>query len=167
MAQKVFIGSNNMATFVCPQCEKSRTVDVSRYQNLERASKVKIRCSCGHTYSVELDKRKHYRKETQLTGMYIHIVSSLGDNFSEEVGKGIITVLDLSRTGLRFKLNVPPSFGPGDKLMLEFRLDDAKRTLVRKEVVIRNIRELVAGAEFTHHDPSDPSEKAIGFYLMR
>lgn len=166
MAQKVFITNNNLATFICPQCEKTRTVDVSKYKNLAQAAKVKVKCSCGHAYSVELDKRKHYRRETSLTGVYIHIVSSLGTDFSEEVGKGIMTVQDLSRSGLRFKLNVAPTFAVGDKLLLEFRLDDKKRSLIKKEVSIRSIKGLIIGTEFTHLDPSDSSDRAIGFYLL-
>ena len=72
---------------------------------------------------------------------------------------GNMTVTDISRTGLRIKLNFPKDFVPGDKLTLEFTLDDKERSFVNKEVVVRNAKGLSVGAEFfitEHYDKLGP-----------
>jgi hypothetical protein len=51
-------------------------------------------------------------------------------------------------------------------LEVEFKLDDNKRSPIRKEVVIRKIVGYDLGTEFTSVDAGNASDKAIGFYLM-
>jgi hypothetical protein len=167
MLEKVFVNENNIAVFICPECKKSRNVDVSKYKNLCKASKIKCNCPCGHSYNAILEKRKHYRKQTNLPGIYVNIVSSIGTNFLEEVGRGTLRVTDISRTGIQFTLNIQHDFSINDKILVEFRLDDKQKTLIKKEVIIKNINGLKIGAEFLSIDPSDPSDKAIGFYLLK
>jgi hypothetical protein len=48
-------------------------------------------------------------------------------------------------------------------MQLEFHLDDAHRTLIKKTVIIKNQRDLFIGAEFA---PFDTVDKALGFYLF-
>ncbi len=57
-ALKVFITREGRATFVCPECERSRTVDVSRNAKLARASRVRVKCPCGYHYPVILERRR-------------------------------------------------------------------------------------------------------------
>jgi len=63
--KKAFISSDNTITFECPKCNKPRTVDVSNYKNLEKAERVKIKCTCGNTYYALIEKRKQFRKKIQ------------------------------------------------------------------------------------------------------
>jgi hypothetical protein len=77
-----------------------------------------------------------------------------------------MAVLDLSRIGVRLRLRQERYLHIGDRLMLQFRLDDANRSTVRREGVVRRINGADLGAEFTPADPNDPSSKAIGFYLF-
>jgi hypothetical protein len=77
---------------------------------------------------------------------------------------GLAKVVDLSTTGLKLKLNVPRTFPVGAKLLVEFRLDDRKRTPMEKRVIVRNVSGLYVGASFHPNEPDDP---ALGFYLMR
>jgi hypothetical protein len=65
---------------------------------------------------------------------------------------------------LKLKLTVPRTFPVGAKLLVEFRLDDRKRTLMEKRVIVRNVSGLFVGASFHPNEPDDP---ALGFYLMR
>lgn len=167
MLEKVFVNENNIAVFICPECKKSRNVDVSKYKNLDKASKIKCSCPCGHSYNAILEKRKHYRKKTNFPGIYVNIISSIGANFLEEVGRGTLKVTDISRTGIQFTLNIQHDFSLHDKILVEFRLDDKQKTLIKKKVIIKNINGLEIGAEFFSIDPSDPSDKAIGFYLLK
>ncbi len=41
MEEKVYITDTNMATFICPQCKKTLTVNVSKYAQIEQTVKVK------------------------------------------------------------------------------------------------------------------------------
>ena len=157
MMEKVYITSRQMATFVCPKCQKSKTVDVSQYANLDKIIKVNVKCPCGYGYTSILEKRKKYRKETNLHGSYARIVDG------KEVGSGLITVKDLSTTGMKLQINGNHGCAEGDVLKVEFHLDDAQRSLIRKKVIIRNVGGKEIGTEFA---PTEAVDKALGFYLF-
>jgi transcription elongation factor Elf1 len=157
MTQKIYITSKQMATFSCPQCNRSKTVDVSKYAALDKVVKVNIKCPCGHSYKAILEKRRHYRKETNLPGTYVHFIDGQPRN------RGLMTVRDLSTAGMKLRLNVKQSFAIGDQLRVEFHLDDAHRTLIRKTVIIRNQRDQFIGVELA---PFETVDKALGFYLF-
>jgi transcription elongation factor Elf1 len=157
MTQKIYITSKQMATFSCPQCNRSKTVDVSKYAALDKVVKVNIKCPCGHSYKAILEKRRHYRKETNLPGTYVHFIDG------QPRDRGLMTVKDLSTAGMKLRLNVKQSFAIGDQLRVEFHLDDAHRTLIRKTVIIRNQRDQFIGVELA---PFETVDKALGFYLF-
>jgi len=157
MTQKIYITSKQMATFSCPQCNRSKTVDVSKYAALDKVVKVNIKCPCGHSYKAILEKRRHYRKETNLPGTYVHFIDG------QPRDRGLLTVKDLSTAGMKLRLNVKQSFAVGDQLRVEFHLDDAHRTLIRKTVIIRNQRDQFIGVELA---PFETVDKALGFYLF-
>lgn len=157
MTQKVFITGENMATFVCPKCEKTRTVDISRYQGLDQAARVKAKCACGHSYSVILERRRQYRKEVNFSGAYTR--KKTGE-------KGTMVVKDISRTGLKIKLNLNRDIEIGEKLVTEFSLDDRQRTQIEKEAIVRKRYRDTLGVEFTSVDPSNAYDKALGFYMF-
>jgi hypothetical protein len=48
-------------------------------------------------------------------------------------------------------------------MQVEFHLDDAQRTLIKKTVIIRNQREQFIGVELA---PFEAVDKALGFYLF-
>ena len=77
-----------------------------------------------------------------------------------------MTVIDLSRTGLKLRLQDDRHLKPGDRLLVAFQLDDLKGSEIRKEVVVRKVDGREIGLEFASQDPSDPNMKAIGFYLF-
>ena len=134
MVQKVFISNNNTATFVCPQCGNVSTVNVAKYAALDKRVTVKGKCICGHHFSVSLEKRRQYRKETNLPGNYYRRLSD-GD-----LDKGIMRVVDISYKGLKLKLNVERPFAIGEMLRVEFHLDDNRRTFIEKQVIVRNVK---------------------------
>jgi transcription elongation factor Elf1 len=164
MVETVFVSDNN-AVFVCPECSKTRSVDISRYKNLNMSSVIKCTCFCGHSYHIKLAKRKAARRKASIIGMYTHIVSNVGDNFCEEIGKGVVTIVDISHSGLLLKFNAKPRFEGGDRIMIEFDLDDSNKTRIKKELIIRNIKDKKVGAEFSSVDPNNANDKAIGDYL--
>lgn len=157
MNQKVYITSKQMATISCPKCNRSKTVDVSKYANIDKIVKINVKCPCGHAYKAILEKRKKYRKETDLAGTFIHFIDG------KPKTRGLMTVKDLSTSGLKLQLNVKQNFAIGDHMQVEFHLNDAHRTLIKKTVIIRNQREQFIGAEFA---PFESIDKALGFYLF-
>lgn len=157
MDQNVFISRNNTATFRCPQCGKTKTSDVSQYANIDKKITVTCTCVCGHQFRCRLEKRKQYRKGANLPGRF----TLMGQTGPDDTG--VVTVVDLSTTGLKLKMNAPRDFPIGATLLVEFRLDDRKRTPMQKRVIVRNVNGLNVGAAFHPNEPEDP---ALGFYLM-
>lgn len=151
--KKVFVGQNNIATFQCPKCNKSKTADVSRYMNIDVAVRFKPKCPCGYSYTVLLERRKHVRNNLNLPGRY---------SFSKGNERGSALIVDLSQSGLRIKLNFKIDIQVGDKLTVEFNLDDAEESNIRKEMVVRSINDLHLGTEFVSKDHYDK----LGSYLL-
>jgi predicted RNA-binding Zn-ribbon protein involved in translation (DUF1610 family) len=157
MPQKVFITSNNTATFVCPKCGNTSVVNVTKYASTDKRVTVNCRCICGHDFKVSLEKRRQYRKSTDLPGEYSYRRPD-GDT-----DKGVMRVVDISSNGLKLKLNVERRFNGGEKLRVEFHLDDRRRTYIEKEVIVRNVKKNLVGTSFAPTEGDDP---ALGFYLM-
>lgn len=155
--QKVFISNNNTATFVCPQCGNVTTTDVSKYASIDQKVTVKCRCNCGNYFKVSLEKRRQYRKSTDLPGVYYHRMEN-GD-----IGKGNMRVVDISSNGFKLKLSVPQNFAIGETLQVQFHLDDSRRTRIEKEVIVRNVKTNLVGTSFAPTEGDDPH---LGFYLM-
>ena len=161
MTTKAYINNDQTATFVCPECKKPRITDVSKYVARNAQTKLKVTCSCGHQYVAFLEKRRKFRKQTNLEGVYKYTVKTPDNKTFEGAGK--MTVTDLSFTGLRIKIPAPPVFAVGDKLNVEFKLNDANQSLVRKEVIVQNINGRSVGLEFIFNQCYDPS---LGFFLL-
>lgn len=157
MVEKVFITSNNTATFVCPECGNVRTTNVEKFSQINKRVTVDCRCSCGNTFTVSLEKRRQYRKSTDLPGAYFYKMKN-GDH-----DKGNMRVVDISTTGLKLKLHVERDFEVGETLRVEFYLDDKRRTFIDKRVIVRNVRHNLVGTSFAPNDGDDPN---LGFYLM-
>lgn len=157
MVEKVFITSNDSATFVCPQCGNVTTANVAKFAALDKKVNVNCRCSCGHHFTVSLEKRRQYRKSADLPGMYFSLTPN------GEIDKGIMRVVDVSSTGLKLKLNVEREFELGASLRVEFHLDDKRHTFIEKRVIVRNVYKNLVGTAFAPNEGDDPN---LGFYLM-
>jgi hypothetical protein len=157
MSEKVYITSKQMATFICPKCKKSKTVNVSKYASLDKIVKVKVTCPCGYGYTSILEKRKKYRKATNLPGSFVLLMDG------KQVSGGLMTVRDLSKSGLKIQINTQHKCQVGDVILVEFYLDDTQRTLIKKKVIARNIVGPNIGTEFA---PTEAVDKALGFYLF-
>ena len=156
MAETVYITDNKTAVFRCPECQRAKTLDVSAFGEFKPPLRFKLTCPCGHVASAVLEIRKRFRKETHLSGTYVHYVNG------QPQGKGTMTVKDLSTNGMKLVLTGSGTIAPGDQLKIEFRLDDAQRSLIQKKVVVRNVSDNSVGTEFAATDTLD---KALGFYL--
>jgi hypothetical protein len=157
MVQTVYISANNTATIQCPECGKVKTTDVSAYAGSEQRVIINCSCTCGNKFRCRLEKRKQYRKEIDLPGKFY----LLDDRGAEDTG--LLKVVDISKTGLKLKLNTPRDFPIGTSLLIEFSLDDRNRTLMKKRVTVRNVSGPHVGTSFL---PSELDDPALGFYLM-
>jgi hypothetical protein len=153
MKNSVFVNSENKAVFTCPKCTKAKTVDISNLVNEKKD--IKVKCSCGHVYSVVLERRKFYRKKTRLSGIFM-----LAQNRKEYS----MTVTNISRLGLEFKSSESEKLKVGDRVGVEFRLDDKSRSSIKKKGIIRRIEEMTIGIQFLDVDEYD---KILGFYLFK
>ena len=88
-----------MATFVCPKCHKSKTVNVSKYADLDKKVKVNVKCPCGYAYTSILEKRKKFRKETNLPGSYRRLING------KLMDSGLLIVKDLSSIGMKLQID--------------------------------------------------------------
>ena len=151
--QKVYVDTDNNATLLCPHCGTSKTVNVEKLKN--RGDPLRIRCTCRETFSVTFEFRKAHRKETNLVGHYCRLPASEDWH--------TMTVRNISSTGIGFETYNPHDLGKGDEVRVRFALDDAKRSEIERDVIVRVAKDKYIGGEF-----SDPGlyDKALGFYLM-
>jgi hypothetical protein len=151
MEQKILIDSLDTARFACPECNREKTMQLSQYNIKKYTTKVKCKCKCGYTYLVILEKKIGLIPDTQLLGIFI---SNSGIKCS---GKMIIK--RLNSKGILIRTNIEQRILPGLKLFLEFVLDDAKQSIVKKEVVVKAKKGKYLSAEFTseeHYDNLGP-----------
>lgn len=159
MTEKIFISKNNTAKLICPKCEASKTENVSEYLKVHEAVQLIHKCRCGFSSTVLLERRERHRKAVNLSGEYDFALST------GQTNKGSITVKDISRAGLKFQVDEDekPDFVVGSKLFLKFHLDDKQKTLLKKEVIVKNIRGSIIGVEFISVDLYD---RALGLYMF-
>ena len=156
MINTVHIATTKTATFICPECKKNKTVDVSDYIKLGKKIFVDAKCPCGNKFRAFLNKRTQFRKETNLMGTYSNISQSNQASVRE------MKVCDLSMTGMKLKLNTDKNLSIGDILSIEFFLDDIHRSFIKKTVIVQNTRPPYIGVEFKQ---GEDIGKALGFYL--
>lgn len=139
MVEKLFVNSDNIATFECPKCKKSWKKDLSQQIDRFINDRIKCTCPCGFSFPVTLDKRRHLRKITALTGSFVHERSKR---------RGIIHVKNISKSGVGFELTSEQFMHVGDRLGLKFNLDDPERSFQYKEVIVKKIDGKYVGVEF-------------------
>ena len=151
--ERVYINSENKATFICPVCKKTRNADVSKILSFKTAINIRCKCKCGHSFLTSIERRKFFRKDIVLKGTCF-----LGmDNLELDV---IIT--DISRSGLKIELKNPRVFQPDDEMLIEFNIDDSERSLISKKIIVRSVSGKKIGAEFKSPEHYDK----LGYYLM-
>jgi hypothetical protein len=154
---RVFINDRGEGTFICPACNNGVIRDLSQFAQAKTAIRLKCKCSCGNAYRVLLERRQHFRKPVNLVGMFI---------FSGSNGhptKGLIKVRDISQSGIQFSINSMPEFGVGDKLIIEFTLDDEERSQIRETGIVQWIQSNTVGLDFQATDHYGK----LGRYLFR
>ena len=153
--KKLYVNKDGMVTFVCPKCNEARKESAVQYK--DQTGTMKFECKCTNVCEVRLEFRQSFRKETFLDGIYFRI-SHPGD-----LRKMIVR--DLSLLGCRFETMKAHLLDQGEEIKLEFVLDDAKRSTIRKKAVVAHIDERNAGCKFT--DPPGSIDPELGYYLRK
>jgi len=149
MAEKILVNVENIAVFECPRCAATRTVDMSDKNHLGDTIKTRCTCKkCDNVFIVDvvMERRKYYRKETNLAGEFSSHDKSL---------KGLMKVHNVSLSGIRFKVNEPKELKEGQRLSVIFTLDDSHRSEIKKEVMVKKADGLFINAEFVAIDQYD------------
>lgn len=150
---KVFVSEHGLATITCPHCKITKQTPVGHYCG--KKHQIKAQCSCGESFLLQLEFRKNYRKPTKLEGTY-RIVS-------KGFGGGGATINDISRNGIGFTVTNPHNIEVGQKILLDFSLDNRKKTILSKEAIIRSVKNDQIGCEILGNQAF---EKDLGFYLQ-
>lgn len=154
MANKILIDSLDTATLRCPNCNRKKIMQLSQHNIQRPKTRIKCHCCCGHTFRAVLEQLGQTNKKMQLWGTYT----------SREDGRwsGRMTVKRLNSRGVTLMLNIDQKITPGYKLQLEFVLDDAKQSMVKKEVVVTASAGAYVSAEFSSREHFDN----LGPYLF-
>ena len=153
-------------TFDCPRCGQRELIDISQQIIQNQSAQINWRCECGHFLQSDLERRNHKRKNVKFRGRYQYsneVQIEPGVVAGKIVGKGKMTVTDLSLSGLKVKLKKKEDFKIDDRLLVEFHLNDYKKTFVRKNATIKNIQNRLVGGAFSRFESNS---RDIGFYLL-
>jgi hypothetical protein len=151
---KTYVRPDNTAVLICPYCAQWKMISADPFRGYKH--KLKVKCFCKQTFKVFLEFRKKVRKKTFLRGTYI--------NHSQKGSRSDFVILDISVIGLAFSSLDAPTFNVGDNLSVEFTLDDEQRTDIRRDAVVRDVRQRRAGCEFEIFGGA--CDGPLGFYLM-
>jgi hypothetical protein len=151
--KKVYVDKNNQAFVICPKCGFEKFIDATNFRDTKDI--VKDECKCKETYQFALEYRQHHRKDVKLSGDYIVLESGK---------KGEFIVRELSLTGIRFESLKSHQISKDDILEVKFKLDDQKKSEIRKPVKVIWIRDRIVGGHFTERKYF---EKNLGFYLQK
>jgi hypothetical protein len=139
MTVPAYLNARNIAKFNCPACNKAYTRNLSKAANIGHGTKLRCRCTCEHTFVINLERRRHYRKPTEITGGYLH---------ERHQYRGMFTIKNISRSGAGIELHTAREVNEGESLLLKFNLDDEEKTYIAKEAVIRKKDGKYIGVEF-------------------
>lgn len=156
MPEKVFITSENTVVFRCPSCHRTKTVPVKDLGD-RQPLRFKVKCPCGQVSISSVEKRRHFRREIDLPGSYIHYVDG------QPQSRGLLRVKDISTSGMQLFISANKKIAAGDVLKVTFTLDDARSSQVEKKVIVRRPNPPYFGVEYA---PTETLDKALGFYLL-
>lgn len=148
---KIHVRDDHTATLVCPACGSIRQIAADRFRQTRHT--VKVQCRCQQTFEVLFDFRRHYRKQVNLTGTY-QIVGG---------GGGLITLNNVSRSGVGFTVSGLHRIEKGQRLQIEFNLNDKKKTFLKKLALVKSVRQNQIGCQF---EDQAEMERDLGFFLQ-
>ncbi len=126
MEQRIKISPLDTAILTCPDCGRSKILQLSEYKLEKRFTKLKYTCRCNRTCMVTLENRLDRNSHRCFAGTYT------APGVRQCTGPMVVKRLDSK--GLTLKTNRDQNILPGITLEVEFVLDDAKQSMVKKDV---------------------------------
>ena len=156
----------DVVTFVCTRWRNVVSVDIPEYFHQNNAMEITCQCECGYHFKRDVERRRHNRKTVKFAGWYNYsneIQLDPGVVAGKFVGKGKMTVVNLSVSGFKVKLKKKEDLKINDRIQVAFYLKDYKRTLIRETATIKNIHQKYVGGAFY---PTGSKSRDLGFYLL-
>jgi glyoxylase-like metal-dependent hydrolase (beta-lactamase superfamily II) len=163
--QDLNVRKDNRITLSCPSCLLVREISVDKYAGQKHF--LTVNCPCGMTYGVNLNFRKHYRKEVSIGGYYTFDDEDVGMAHSGNIPTMPINcrIKNISMGGLGFTALKQVRVQVGDTLKVKFTLDKEPPEIIEKEVIVKGIHDNYIGCEFI--DQTGFTDRTLGFYLMK
>jgi hypothetical protein len=144
--------SPDSCAITCLHCAKRLAVPTT--QLWQRHNPTSLTCDgCGQTFQIIRDARRFPRTPVQLDGTLLEA--------STLVPLASLTITDLSLSGFRFRTPYP-HLKTGTLYSVVFSLNDAVRTEIREDIVVRQLTGHATEAEF---HPPDRYNFDLDFYL--
>jgi hypothetical protein len=144
--KKIYINTDNEGQIVCPSCHKAKTINVANYRNPLKP--IRVKCQCGHNFSITLEYRKANRKTVNIPGKLFHKQSS------RHIADVVVTSLSIAGVGFELKshIGIKVVIKPDDLYEIAFTLDDNFDSAIREEIVVRRVEGNRIGAEFADQE---------------
>ena len=153
---RIVLNDQKEGMFFCPSCRNCISKDLSKVADIKTAIRIKCKCKCGHVFRAMIERRQSFRKSVELVGMCLYL------DGNGKTNKQLITILDVSMTGLQLSVNSLPEFKVGDTVIVDFRLDDRERTKIQEKATVLRIQSRTVGLNFEDKGLIGK----LGFYLM-
>lgn len=147
---KAFVKSDDQVLIACPECNFSKVFSAEQFR--DRQHLLKIKCRCGHYFTVQLEFRLHIRRKTELEGFCKF----------ETTGGWKVKLINLSLGGVCLEILGNHRIVVGERGKLEFILDDRKLTVIKKKVIVKGVTANLIRCEFIE---DRAYQKELGFYL--
>jgi hypothetical protein len=138
---KTYVRPDNTAVLTCPHCKYQKVILANKFKGHNH--KLKVKCRCQNVF------------KTFLRGTYI--------NHSQKDSGGYLVIENISVTGVAISSVDVNKFKVGDELSLEFTLDDEYGTEIKKEAIVRSVRQSIIGCDF--EKPEDDFGSKLGYYI--
>jgi len=145
------VAGKESANLMCSQCGTSGKIAVPKLPHRY----YKVRCKCMYDFSIEFNRRKYTRKQTNLIATY-----STACRFADY----IIDIVDLSRGGLRFIRTDANILCISDVLAIAFCLDNTERDFIECTALIKDICGNHVCVEYL--DMDGRMRSILGFYFF-
>jgi hypothetical protein len=172
--QRTFVKPDDTAAITCPACQLTKTIAVGKFRSTRHT--ISVRCTCGHSFPVALDFRRHYRKKTTLPGIFDTAdleldtikwkksrLTGVYTLQAPATGDGHMKVTNISLGGLQFVTPDDHAIEVGQKARVAFTLDDRHQTEIIKNVIIQSVNDHVIGCQFAE---GETLEQGLRFYLF-
>ena len=151
---KAYVDDKGFVLLVCSNCNTIQQQEAKSYGGAK--GPISITCgNCGYVYDVEIEFRKFYRKGIRVDGLYFGV--------SNPKIWGKMVLKNVSMQGCGFETMGANPFQPGDLIKIEFQLNDAKRSVIKKQAAVRSTFKKYVGCQF--QDLPNAMDADLGFYL--